>query len=416
MDHRTDGGPTIWSAARIPRPAKAARLAVPAALAVAAALALVLVGLLAVPAIAADRDGDGLRDHWEERWGVTDPDRRDSDGDGVVDSVEDLDHDHLGNLGEQRFGTDPADPDSDGDGILDGNEDSDGDGRRDAREQDQRPVPRDLRPTLAQAQADHPVDKARCVESDTGSHLRRCVFGDADSETRIVLMGDSHALMWLPAFRRSVEQEGWRLTTLIKGGCTPALRTRTLGQHGIDRGRSCRQWRSKAIVWLSDHPQDLIVIAHSDGYPLVDSKGKRLPKREALKLWRKGMEATLAALPDPSKALLLGDGPRNDEHAPKCLMQHRSNMSACTPRRLSRSKRIVETALREAALAQGAQHRTLYRVVCTYDPCPVVHDDVMVWRDRSHLTKTLSRRLTPSIRRMLRDAIADAEAIDVRPS
>src|SRR3990172_3454196 len=44
----------------------------------------------------ADRDGDGLTDDLETRWGVTDPDYPDSDGDGVVDPAEDSDGDHLG--------------------------------------------------------------------------------------------------------------------------------------------------------------------------------------------------------------------------------------------------------------------------------------------------------------------------------
>ncbi len=64
----------------------------------AGALALMLL-LAAVPAAAADRDGDGLRDGFETKWGLTSPDDRDSDNDGVVDSAEDHDHDDLGDLG-----------------------------------------------------------------------------------------------------------------------------------------------------------------------------------------------------------------------------------------------------------------------------------------------------------------------------
>ena len=99
--------------------------------------------LLALPstALAADLDGDGLSDAFETRWGLTSPDRADSDFDGIVDPAEDEDGDKLSDLGEQRFGTDPGDPDSDGDGTLDGDEDEDEDGRTDAEVQDQRPLP-----------------------------------------------------------------------------------------------------------------------------------------------------------------------------------------------------------------------------------------------------------------------------------
>ncbi len=127
----------------------------------AGALALALLLLGALPAAAADRDGDGLRDGFERRYGVTDPDRRDSDGDGVVDAAEDNDGDELGNLGEQRFGTHPGKRDSDGDGRADGREDHDRDGRSNAREQDQRPVPAGLRPSLAAAAKDLLTPTAR---------------------------------------------------------------------------------------------------------------------------------------------------------------------------------------------------------------------------------------------------------------
>ena len=102
----------------------------------------------AVSGAAGDRDGDGLRDSWEQRWGVTSASDADSDGDGLLDAAEDPDDDRLSNLGEQRFRTSPSRPDTDGDGIGDWREDSDRDGRRDGREQDRRPVPAGLRPSL----------------------------------------------------------------------------------------------------------------------------------------------------------------------------------------------------------------------------------------------------------------------------
>src|SRR4051812_20122773 len=77
------------------------------ALPIAAATAVSLFS--AAPALAADRDHDGMSDRWEKRHHVTKA-RFDADRDG------------LSNLGEFRLKTNPRKADSDGDGISDGAE------------------------------------------------------------------------------------------------------------------------------------------------------------------------------------------------------------------------------------------------------------------------------------------------------
>lgn len=88
-----------------------------------------------------DIDNDRLVT-WEERLLGTDPTKADTDGDGMSDSFEfinhfdptnggdgalDTDGDGVSNAEEEALGTDPRNPDSNGNGINDGNEDFDGD-------------------------------------------------------------------------------------------------------------------------------------------------------------------------------------------------------------------------------------------------------------------------------------------------
>ncbi|MEX1296478.1 MAG: SGNH hydrolase domain-containing protein [Candidatus Limnocylindrales bacterium] len=374
-------------------------------------LALAMTLALALPVAGQDEvvdtDGDGLTDAFETGWGLTDPEQRDSDRDGIVDTVEDEDGDMLGNLGEQRLGTDPGDPDTDGDGIPDGDEDEDGDGRTNAQTQDQRPVPDDLRPSLATAGDDANEVPAWCGVLEGRSEPRHCRFGDRFSETHVVLMGDSHAHALLLPFKRAANQEGWLVETAIKGSCLPWLGIENGLQQRLDRGRSCRAWKQNVMDWLNglEEPPDLVVITSSDRYALARRNGEVFDKASWPARWRAAVERTVAALPEGTSALILEDVPHNLGNPVRCLQDDPSDLSACASRRQSPEDRVIASAQRAGAEAAGAIFGTLNHVICPYDPCPLVHDDVLVWRDRSHLSATFSSRLTPALRELLREAL-----------
>ncbi len=378
-------------------------------------LLMVLLGTLAAtPVLAADSDGDGLRDGFEARWGVTSPTSADSDGDGVIDAAEDSDGDRLSDLGEQRFRSDPGARDSDGDGRPDGREDHDRDGRSNAREQDQRPLPAGLRPSLARAAADVPGERESCQTGAGSSEPLACEFGVAESATTVVLLGDSHAMMYLPALRPVVAERGWRLVTLVKSACPPVLGIRSIDQQRLDEGRSCLEWQRNVFARLQADPPDVIVVAHSDSYKIVDEAGQVVPTRQRPTTWKTGMRRTLAALPWTSRVLVLGDVPDNRGNPVICLRKHKGDISACTAPRESRGQRTVEAALRQAAVKMGAQFRTLYGKICTYDPCPLVQGEVLMWRDGGHLTATFATRLIPAWRELLGSAVASAPRSSAR--
>ena len=368
-------------------------------------LGLALVSLLALPAAAVDSDGDGLRDGFESRYGVTDPHKRDSDGDGVVDSAEDNDRDKLSNLGEQRFGTNPGKRDSDRDGIPDGREDKDRDGRSNAREQDQRPLPSGLRPRPSAAGGDVSPHMDDCLTGHGSAGITLCHFGPASSRVEVVLLGDSRAMMILAPIKKVAVENGWRLTTLIKKACPPVFGIHNRAQRWIDDGVSCRKWQHNTIDWLNEQPPDHIILAHADSYRLSTFAGKLIAPRDRPKAWRKGMKRTLAAMPTSSDVILLADVPRNAESPALCLRKHPRNISRCVTPREPLADRHIEKALHQAADLEGAKFKTIYGKVCSYDPCPVIQGDILMWRDRGHFTLTFARQLTPAFRKLLNNAI-----------
>ena len=80
-----------------------------------------------------DRDSDCVPDALEPALSL-DPNKSDTDGNGIPDGQEDFDHDGLSNCGEVLLDYDATRPDTDGDGILDGAEDTDRDGLTDGAE------------------------------------------------------------------------------------------------------------------------------------------------------------------------------------------------------------------------------------------------------------------------------------------
>lgn len=369
-----------------------------------AATALVLA--LALPAAALDSDGDGLRDAFESKYGLTSVNDPDSDGDGVVDSAEDPDADGLGNRGEQRAGTDPSKADSDGDGTPDNAEDHDGDGRTNAREQDQRPLPKGLEPALRRAAWDEYPRKKACMTQHGRSKVVTCDFGDADGEVRIVVAGDSHATMYLTPLARIAEERGWKLTSMAKRACPAMLGLAGDNQWRIDRGRTCRLWQERMISRLQRAPVDLVILVHSPAYKLRQPSGRVVPSWKRPGQWRMGLRRTVAALPPETTVLALGGAPRNFNGNPvKCLKGNRRDVSACVTKRQPARARTMDVGLRQAAAVSRARFDTLFDQICSYDPCPVIQGDVLMWRDASHLSETFARQLQPSIERIVLDAL-----------
>ncbi len=368
-------------------------------------LAAMAATAVAMPVAAADRDHDGLRDAWEAKYGVTSPSNNDSDWDGVVDGAEDSDGDRLSNRAEQKFGTNPGVRDTDGDGRKDGAEDHDRDGRTNVREQEQRPLPARVKPSLRWAKWDRPQIAKRCVLGYLSTQLLRCRDGDLDGTKSIVLMGDSHATAMLDPIRRAARTEGWRVTSMLKGACAVMPGTMTRLHWSLDRGHACRTWRRKALQAIKADPPDLLVVTNSDNLAFVDRQGKSVPKWQRPALWREGIIRLAAELPAGTELLFFGDVPDNRVKPITCLKRHPGDMSRCVTVRVPPNKRKVEVAQRAAIKATGQHFATLHNKICPSDPCPLVQGQTMIWRSEGHLSGTFARKLTPSLRKILRDVL-----------
>jgi peptidoglycan/LPS O-acetylase OafA/YrhL len=260
------------------------------------------------------------------------------------------------------------------------------------------PVPANLTPSLAAVRNDSPI-----IYSD-GCHLdqssvdpKRCVFGDTASATTVVLFGDSHAAQWFPTFLRLATVEHWRLVTLTKSACTPADVTvvnPTFGRAYTE----CDAWRAKAFDQIAAAHPALVVMAMSRTYAIPVGGGSATVA-ERPDLWDVGIAASLRRLAQSaSRVVLLGDTPRSRLDPPACLSKHLDDVLACT----TPSSKAIDPARtstdRSLASAAGATFVDPTPWVCPSEPCPVVIDNYLVFRDSHHLTTPFATALA---RRML---------------
>ena len=371
-------------------------------------LAVLALVLAASPVLAADSDGDGLRDGFEKRYGVTSHLRADSDGDGVVDSAEDNDGDRLSNLGEQRFGTHPGRADSDRDGRPDGAEDADGDGRSNASEQDQRHLPANLRPELSRASGDRQPDRSGCQVQHGQSGVITCVFGEPTGSTTLALVGDSNLTQYLTPLKRLAKARGWRIELMAKSSCPSFLGLHGERQWQVDKGVTCRRWRLAVIDRLNADPPDYLIYANVP-YTLRTIKGRPIPEARRPAQWREAVRRTLERLPARTRVLVLGMLPPTERNPLACLKTSRSDMSRCQTRRKAAYQRPLDKALKAGATAAGGAYGTLHDKICSYDPCPLVQGKVLVWRDGVHVTETFAKRLRPAL-----DSIVERKLVRAR--
>jgi hypothetical protein len=361
-----------------------------ALLAAALAVAVSLSGQAGVPALAShaitsnstdpepDSDGDGLADPFEQAARL-DPLRADTDADGLLDPGEDLDHDGLSNLAEQTFGTNPKSRDSDQDGTPDAVDDANGDGIVDWKQQDARPVPDPLTPTLANANSDW-----ICYRPGVGS-TGKCV-GDPKGLTRVAIYGDSHAGMWIPALDRYAKEHHWRLQGIARSGC-PSVHVDTTANATFNA--DCRKWRQDSERHLREAPPDLVIITNYSHYGPTAAQ------------WRDGLKAAITKLSPASRVLVLADTPLFPHKVPKCLENHPNNVGACDVPRSTGLRAKHDTVEADAAKATGATFASMNPWVCPVLLCPVVVGHLLMWRDNHHLTVTYARQLAEALGALL---------------
>lgn len=254
-------------------------------------------------------------------------------------------------------------------------------------------VPRNMTPALdAVADDVAPMYGDGCHYDVKREDVQECHYADVDGSRTIAVFGDSHSAQWFPAVEDFAERRGdIRVDAYTKSSC-PAVEVTVLDKDVPYA--SCDRWRASVLAALIADPPDLVVFSSYAGYTLDDA-----PSAEAHSLaWQQGVESTVARLRAAgSQVLVIADTPRFTAAPATCVSANIMDVSACEGERASVLDAVHTAQERDAAEAAGAEYADLTDFICDVDTCPVIVDDIFVYRDVNHITSTFVRYLEPAL-------------------
>jgi peptidoglycan/LPS O-acetylase OafA/YrhL len=242
-----------------------------------------------------------------------------------------------------------------------------------------------------------------CLVGISGTNSNRCLYGDPHGTRTLILFGDSHAMQYFSPLEKLAKDNHWRLLALTKAECTPGeVKIRSMV---ADREYSqCDAWREKTLERIEEGGGRATVVLSGDtAYTAYGPAGEELSGSANADALEAGYTATLERIQAAGlQTVVIRDTPASASDVPSCVSEDLGNLEACA------FERVRDWNLEFDVRAAKATHRThlidLTAEICPGELCRAVIGNALVYRDKSHLTATFARTLSPWIEAGLREA------------
>jgi peptidoglycan/LPS O-acetylase OafA/YrhL len=248
-------------------------------------------------------------------------------------------------------------------------------------------------PSAGFAGADQP-GHVECFVQLNAAEVAPCTFGSTDTDApRVALIGDSHAYQYIEVMIDMAEDNGWRLTTYLKGACP--WTTAEIGEPGSPFAASCTAFHDDLAARLADQePFDAIFTAARFRTQIVAEDPLATATDGYLEAWRTQAQGA------PIVTIVDNPNPPGDPN--KCLRNGSAETCA-----VDRAGALPETD--PLALAAASQPDVTLLdftdLFCDETRCPVVIGGADVYRDWEHLTVTFARTMRPFLEKSLLTAL-----------
>lgn len=246
-------------------------------------------------------------------------------------------------------------------------------------------------PVPAEAAQDLP-DIGSCVQNPQSTQIKECEFGNKDADYTVALVGDSHAAHWFEAVDGYAKSKGWRVVTYLKNSCPFNEAQRKADRDG---SINCAETFAQSMDALTQRKDiDAVITSSWSGSTFVSDPAKGLAAA-----WTKLEDAGLSVYP-------IVDTPRppQDSYARDCVEQNSKNPQACSfPEKTAFDKGDATKAA--AKLESRVRVLDFSDQFCVNGTCPAVVGNVLIYRDKHHITDTYMKTLVPIFGQRFENAV-----------
>jgi peptidoglycan/LPS O-acetylase OafA/YrhL len=242
-----------------------------------------------------------------------------------------------------------------------------------------------------------------CLVGIDGTNSNRCLYGDPEGTKTLILLGDSHAMQYFSPLEKLANENHWRLIVLTKAECTPgevAIRSMI-----ADREYSqCDAWREETLKRIEmSGSRAMVVMSGDTAYTPFGDEGQELSGREASEALEQGYMETLTRIHEAGlQVTVIRDTPASASDVPSCVSEDLQNLDKCAFERVHDWN--LEFDVRAAKRSPHTHLIDITQEICPSDLCRAVIGNALVYRDKSHLTATFARTLSPWIGTGIKEA------------
>ncbi len=236
-------------------------------------------------------------------------------------------------------------------------------------------------PVPAEAEHDLP-DLGECVQKPQSPSTRECSRGVENGSLTIALVGDSHATHWYRGLEAAAKKHGWTLLTYLKNSCPFSATKRVAEANGSISCYEANQDTLERILARGD--VDAVVTSH-----WAASEFEAGAAEGFADYWGQMEDAGIKVYP-----IIDTPRPGTRTYARDCVAEHAIDLVSCgSP--AAKAFEANDTTRAAAAREPRVDVLDFSAQFCADGFCPAVIGNVLVYRDKHHVSDTYMRTLAP---------------------